>query len=85
MNLRTKLVVLAFAALGVVGMSLSASARIICNEDGACWHSHEAYDYPPSAGVVIHPDDWRWKEGEHFAWKEHPGRGYWHGGEWRAF
>ena len=86
MNLRAKLVALTFAGLGVVAMSsLSASARIVCNEDGDCWHSPEAYTYPPSAGIVIHPDDWKWKEGGHFAWKEHPGRGYWHGGEWRAF
>jgi hypothetical protein len=86
MNLRAKLVALTFAGLGVVAMSsLSASARIVCNEDGDCWHSHETFTYPPSAGIVIHPDDWRWKEGEHHAWKEHPGRGYWHGGDWRAF
>ena len=24
----------------------------------------------------IHPDTWKWGEGEHFVWKEHPGRGY---------
>ncbi len=86
MNLRAKLVALTFAGLGVVAMSsLGASARIVCNEDGDCWHSPGAYTYPPTAGIVIHPDDWKWKEGEHHAWKEHEGRGYWHGGEWRAF
>ena len=62
---------------GAVGLSsLSASARIVCNEDGDCWHVHEDYAYPPGAGVVIHPDDSRWAEGEHHAWREHPGRGY---------
>jgi hypothetical protein len=86
MNPRAKLAVIALAGLGMVGMSsLSASARIVCNEDGACWHTPETYTYPPAAGIVIHPDDWRWKESEHYSWKEHEGRGYWRGGDWRAF
>ena len=25
------------------------------------------------------------REGEHFVRKEHPGRGYWQGGEWHNF
>ncbi|HEX9170557.1 MAG TPA: hypothetical protein VF886_16800 [Roseiarcus sp.] len=57
MNLRAKLVVLVFTALGLVGMSsLGASARIVCNEDGDCWHSPETYAYPPAAGIIIHPE-----------------------------
>jgi hypothetical protein len=35
--------------------------------------------------VIIHPDDWRWREGEHHVWREHPGRGYWRGGAWAPF
>ena len=86
MNSRAKLVALSLAGLVMVAMSsLSASARIICNEDGACWHAQEEYAYPLSVSLSIHPDDWRWKEGEHYVWKEHQGRGYWHSGEWRAF
>jgi hypothetical protein len=65
--------------------SLAASARVVCNADGDCWHIHEDYAYPPAAGVIIHPDDWRWKESEHNVWREHPGRGYWKGGEWAPF
>jgi hypothetical protein len=86
MGPRAKLVALSLAGLAIVAMSsLSASARIICNPDGDCWHAQEEYAYPPSVGFTIHPDDWRWKEGEHYSWKEHPGRGYWSGGAWRAF
>jgi hypothetical protein len=86
MNTSTKLAIIPAAALALWGLSsLSASARIVCNEDGACWHVHEDYAYPPSAGVVIHPDNWRWKEGEHYAWREHSGRGYWHGDVWAPF
>jgi hypothetical protein len=86
MNTRTKLIVLAFSGLGLAALSsLSASARIVCNGDGSCWHVHEDFDYPPSVHLFVHPDDWHWKEGEHYAWKEHQGRGYWSGGEWRPF
>jgi hypothetical protein len=35
--------------------------------------------------VIIHPDDWRWKEGENYKWREHEGRGYWNHGTWNDF
>ena len=86
MNTRSKLVVLVFSGLALSAMSsLSASARIVCNEDGDCWHVQDEYVYPPSVHLSIHPDTWRWRDGERYAWKEHNGRGYWHGGEWRGF
>jgi hypothetical protein len=86
MNTRTKLVVLVFSGLALLGMSsLSASARIVCNDDGDCWHVQDEYTYPPSVQLQIHPDTWRWKDKEHYVWKEHPGRGYWHGGAWQEF
>lgn len=66
-------------------ISTSASARIVCNEDGDCWHVREAYDYRPGFKLVIHPDDWRWKEHEKYRWREHEGRGYWRGGSWVEF
>jgi hypothetical protein len=85
-NTRAKVVALAFSGLVLLGLSsLRASARIVCNENGDCWHAPDEYAYPPSAHLSIHPGNWRWKEGEHYAWKEHEGRGYWHGGEWRGF
>jgi hypothetical protein len=86
MNTRAKLVAIVFSGLGLLAMSsLSASARIVCNEDGDCWHAQEEFTYPPSVHLSIHPNNWRWKEGDHYGWKEHEGRGYWHGGEWRGF
>jgi hypothetical protein len=83
-----KFMILPLSALAVFGASsINASARIVCNEGGACWHVHEDYAFPPTAGVIIHPDDWRWKEGERYTWREppHPGRGYWKGEEWAPF
>jgi hypothetical protein len=86
MNTTLKLSLLGF--LGAVSLAFAAntaSAAVVCNEDGDCWHSHTEYTYPPEAGIVIHPDTWRWGTTEHHAWREHDGRGYWHGGEWRTF
>ena len=77
-----------FAALvgaGALAIAAPASARIVCNEDGDCWHVQTEYQYEPSFGLTIHPDDWKWKDGEKHAWREHEGRGYWHGGQWRDF
>jgi hypothetical protein len=86
MNTAMKLAAIPVATVALWGFSsLSASARVVCNADGDCWHIHEDYAYPPAAGVIIHPDDWRWKEGEHHVWREHPGRGYWKGSEWAPF
>lgn len=79
--------VLVCALIGASALAFSAaraSAAIVCSEH-ECWHAHEAYEYPPDAHVVVHPDDWHWTEHEHFAWREHPGRGYWHGDAWREF
>ena len=72
----------ALAGASLLAVSaVNASAAIVCS-GGACWHTHEAYDYPPAAGVVVHPDDWRWGSHEHYSWREHEGRGYWHGDRW---
>ena len=78
-----------FAALMGAGAlaltSTGASARVICNQEGDCWHVATEYDYQPDFGVVIHPDDWKWKEGEKYTWREHEGRGYWRQGVWKPF
>ena len=86
MNMRSKLVVLMLSGFALLALSsLTASARIVCNDDGDCWHVERDYVYPPSVRLSIHPDNWHWKDGEHYAWKEHSGRGYWCGGKWREF
>ena len=78
-----KIILAAALGSGVLALSIAqASAAIVCNGD-TCWHTHASYDYPPEAGVVVHSDDWRWGPQERFAWREHEGRGYWHGDTWR--
>jgi hypothetical protein len=87
--MRKTLTATAFAALlagGALAYSATgALADVVCNDHGECWHTHDHYSYPPTAGVVIHPDDWRWRDSDHYQWHEHDGRGYWRGGVWIGF
>ncbi len=76
---------LASALIGasILGFStLSASATVVCTGK-VCWHAHEKYSYPPSAGVVVHEDTW--KAGPGITFREHEGRGYWKGDTWTDF
>jgi hypothetical protein len=78
----TKSLVGAAMGAGLLTFSVvSASAAVVCSGK-VCWHTHDAYEYPATARVVVHPDDWRWGAREHFAWREHEGRGYWRGSRW---
>lgn len=86
--MKTALKLAAAAALsaGILGATtVGASAAIVCNRDGDCWHVRDHYDYRPEFGVVVHPDDWRWRAHDRYHWREHEGRGYWHSGVWVSF
>lgn len=74
----------AFLALSLVVVATSASAEIVCNREGDCWHVKEHAWIRPEHGLVIHSDNWKWEEREHekFRWREHEGRGYWREGRW---
>jgi hypothetical protein len=75
----------AFVGVSALAMTTSASARIVCNEDGDCWHTQTERVYPPGLGLTIHDNDWKWREGERHSWREHEGKGYWKGGTWKEF
>jgi hypothetical protein len=79
--LRRILSAAAIGAVVVMTSTFSASAAIVC-QGNACWHTHEAYDFPHEAGVVVHDDNWHWGPHEKFIFREHEGRGYWRGGKW---
>ena len=78
------------AILGITGVAVftgRASAYVVCNREGDCWHTESRYRYP-GAGYTFHPDDWyfhqSWGTDRH--WHDyHPGRGYWRGGVWVTF
>jgi hypothetical protein len=75
------------AALGVgvlAASAASASAEIACR-GSVCWHTSERYEYPSEAHVIIHPEGWHWGHHEHYSWREHDGRGYWRGRNWREW
>jgi hypothetical protein len=59
----------------------TASAEIVCNDEGDCWHAKRS-DYRPDLKLHIHPDNWKWSGSERYKWHEHEGHGYWHGGVW---
>lgn len=86
--MKTQIAISLAALMGVSAATListSASAAIVCNGEGDCWHTHTEYKYRPEFGLVVHPDGWKWKEGEKHQWREHEGRGYWKGGAWKEF
>ena len=60
----------------------SASAAVVCSGN-VCWHVHDTYEYPPTAHVIIHPDDWH--AGPGITFREHEGRGYWAGDRWETW
>ncbi len=65
---------------GVLAASMaSASAAIVCT-GSVCWHTHERYEYPSSARVIVQEDDWR--PGPGITFREHEDRGYWSGDRW---
>ena len=69
----------------VIATATSASAYIVCNGAGDCWHSHYRAAYGP--GYVNHPDDWyfhrTWANDPNYHWRDyHEGRGYWREGVW---
>ncbi len=73
------------AACMVTLTATAASADIVCNREGDCWHAREKYSYRPEYGLTVHPDNWKWAEHEHYRWREHEGRGYWRYGVWVEF
>ena len=64
----------------------TASARIVCNAEGDCWHTDRA-PVVPGIRFSIHPDDWyfhqHWDRDKDHHYREYrEGRGYYKGGVW---
>ena len=80
-------------ALGVGGLAASpgsASAYVVCNAAGDCWHTDSRYRYRPELQVQIHPDNWYfhhdWDHDNAHRWRNHhEGRGYFRNGVWITF
>jgi hypothetical protein len=83
--LTTAAIAATLALGGVAVTATTASARVVCNAQGDCWHTDRRAAYPH---VVLesHPDDWyfhqKWDDGRRH-WREaHEGRGYYDHGAW---
>jgi hypothetical protein len=82
MSLRQAILGVAMGVSVLAVSTLNASAAIVCT-GAVCWHSHETYQYPPAAGVIVHEDTW--KAGPGITFREHSGRGYWKGDAWESW
>jgi hypothetical protein len=73
---------LASVAALLVGAS-AASAAVVCNGEGDCWRVKGKVEYKPELKLHIYDDNWKWKEGEKYRWRDAgPRHGYWRGGVW---
>jgi hypothetical protein len=83
--LTTAALTMALAVGGVAATAGSASAVVVCNASGDCWHVDRRTTYPRDVRATYHNDDWyfhqKWDDKRH--WREaHEGRGYWANGAW---
>jgi len=70
--------------LGTVALIASASAAVVCNDEGDCWRTKERLTYPPEARITLYDDDYA--IGPKYRWREAgKDRGYWRGGVWVGF
>jgi hypothetical protein len=70
-------------AVALAVSATSASAAVVCNDEGDCWRVKERRDYDPGLKLRIYDDNWKWKEGEHYRWRDAGhGDGYYRGGVW---
>ena len=64
----------------------TASARLVCNGEGDCWHTDAPPPRVPGVRLEVHPDDWyfhqKWDGGDRHYRDHHEGRGYYKGGVW---
>jgi len=89
MSIKKLLVHTALGAMIGVGAlaatATTASAAVVCNRSGDCWHTTDRYRNRPSFGITVHDDNWRWRGRDHYRWRKHEGRGYWRNGLWGTF
>ena len=70
--------------LANLALTTSASAAVVCNDEGDCWRVKEKHAYPPESRITIYDDDY--VIGPKYRWRDPvAGRGYWRGGVWIGF
>jgi hypothetical protein len=81
----TAALALLMGGAALVAVSAPASARVVCNREGDCWHT-DTVPRVPGVRLDVHPDDWyfhqKWDGGDRHYRDYHEGRGYYKGGLW---
>jgi len=84
-TISTAALALLMGAGALVAASAPASARVVCNRDGDCWHTENA-PRVPGVRFETHPDDWyfhqHWDGADRHYRDYHTGRGYYRSGVW---
>jgi hypothetical protein len=74
------------SAGALVSTTAPAAARVVCNNEGDCWHTDAPPPRVPGIRFSAHPDDWyfhqHWEGGDRHYRDYHEGRGYYKGGVW---
>jgi hypothetical protein len=61
----------------------TASAAVVCNQEGDCWRVSGEPKYESGLNLRIQKDDWKWKEGEKYRWRDSgKGHGHYRNGVW---
>lgn len=68
----------------------SASAYVVCNRFGDCWHTRHHYRFPMRLRVRFYSDSWHhdhdWDHDRYRHWRgDRNDRGYWRNGVWINF
>lgn len=88
MRAMSKALFIAAGALSVSAGALTVSttpseAAVVCNSDGDCWRVRGRPAYRPDFGLRVYGDDWRWRRGENYRWRDSGrGHGYYRDGVW---
>jgi hypothetical protein len=54
------------ASIGTLALTATgASAEVVCNDEGYCWHVRGKVKYKPEFKLHVHPDKWKWGDREH--------------------
>lgn len=79
--------VAAMSGGALIATASTASADVVCNGAGECWHVHDRLTYPPEAGITFHEDAWaRAHRGHDYHWRhDRFDRGYYRNGIWITF
>jgi hypothetical protein len=73
----------ALALTGIVSSTTNASAYVVCNRFGDCWHTDNRVHFR-GVRLTFHRDNW-WdhhKANHHYTWHEIDGSHDWHHGYW---